>query len=434
MQNFLKAGFVAALFAVVGCGESVVELSEEDQVQESSDALLGGTATKERPEIGRIFFQGSSTCTATLIHPRVVITAKHCVSNGSCDDGLCENARTSFMVPDENGRPAYYLVKNYRSLGVNGNVETGSSGKNKNLSFEEGYALNDDIALLLLRDEVPASQATPAKLATAHPEPGREMTVWGFGCTNRDTKGGGGTKRKINFTQDEKSNVLCPGDSGGPVTDTESGELYYVNSGYWIVSEPWQTDIFGDVVTLRNRVDEQLEAWGIIEGDEPQQPQEPEMDEPQVDDPVDPVEPDAPVCRPFETTPPEAGMPLRVSLLWPEKTDLDLFVQDPAGNKIYYGNRTTAEGAQLKKADCLSSSCPALEDGSDYSEWVEWSGKPLQGEYKVWAVNYDGKAEANFAIMVESDRGNTSFDGVLSYARESSQVWTFTYEDREICE
>jgi MYXO-CTERM domain-containing protein len=107
---------------------------------------------------------------------------------------------------------------------------------------------------------------------------------------------------------------------------------------------------------------------------------------------------------------------------------MDLYVETPSGELVYYRDRTSSDGAVMLKDDCINSSCPAREDGSDYSEVIHWAeGQPAPGTYTMWAVNYNGNATANFLLQVESDHGHTNFSGSLSGAGEESQRWTFTY-------
>src|SRR5437870_4169995 len=64
-----------ALF-LVGCGSA----ENVDSTGENRGSIVGGTATSSFPAVGALTKNGSPFCSGTLIAPRKVATAAHCLS------------------------------------------------------------------------------------------------------------------------------------------------------------------------------------------------------------------------------------------------------------------------------------------------------------------------------------------------------------------
>ena len=134
---FTKDSALLALTALlmIGCAD----ISPEALGDEGDEKLLRGQVTSVRPEIGRLSLNGS-LCTATLIRPRVVISAAHCVG--------------------------------YRTRsGAWGDFVVERSGRAHRHRIDAVYSFGDrlgekDITLIHLADPVPNSLATPAKIST----------------------------------------------------------------------------------------------------------------------------------------------------------------------------------------------------------------------------------------------------------------------------
>src|SRR5688572_9297425 len=89
----------------VELGESEVELGESEvELQETQHRVVNGTVSNARPEIGLIYPSG---CTATLIHPRVVLTAHHCLDSSN---PLVVPSGAKFVI-DKNGTKYEYAVR-----------------------------------------------------------------------------------------------------------------------------------------------------------------------------------------------------------------------------------------------------------------------------------------------------------------------------------
>jgi len=219
------ASSVLAVVFLVACGGPTAE-------ETSSESVVGGSLQNHtNPEIGRFITPFSGSCTATLIAPDIAITAAHCVRYESSGSG---GGQVRFRSAQGNV-DAY--VSAYRSF-----------------STQPGRA---DVALLKLSRDVASRIATPRPLAARAPQRGETVQLWGYGCTQRDTRNSQG-KTTITSRYGSSQN-LCKGDSGGPLINT-SGQIIGINSAYDTISG---ADIFALPSSLRSAIQSQVEAFGF---------------------------------------------------------------------------------------------------------------------------------------------------------------------------
>nr|WP_246019425.1 trypsin-like serine protease [Saccharothrix australiensis] len=116
---------------------------------EVSPYIIGGGYASNAPWAARLFSNGRQTCSATIIAPTWILTAKHCVSGG----GL------SFRI---------------------GSLNQSSGGTLAN--GVQTHTHSSDLALVRLDKSVSGTYAT---LASSSPGAGTSVQVYGWGATSR---------------------------------------------------------------------------------------------------------------------------------------------------------------------------------------------------------------------------------------------------------
>lgn len=110
------------------------------------------------------------------------------------------------------------------------------------------------------------------------------------------------------------------------------------------------------------------------------------------------------------------GGDVQVSLIWNTTADIDLWVTDPSGERIYYANRTSASGGMLDVDD---------RDGMG-PENVFWppGGAPA-GTYVVQVDHWSGASPTGYTVTTVVQGVVRTFTGSVA-SGETDQVTTFT--------
>ncbi len=218
---------------VLGGCAAAQEEGDGAEVGETNDAIIGGTATFDRPEIG-IVFHANSLCTGTLVRPNVVLTAMHCTGIAKDQDVSPSSTQPGFVFEIRKSATERhrYFADRLTTITVGTDLDGSQRWRSK------------DIALLRLVEDVPAAIARPANIAPSWPRLFGSVSIYGYGCTDRAAgpdgrRPGSGTKRKKDYTWSlglffgfSDTQNSCPGDSGGPLLDLERNAVLGTTSGY----------------------------------------------------------------------------------------------------------------------------------------------------------------------------------------------------------
>lgn len=183
-----------------------------------SGRIIGGTEVPKglRPEVAALKVD-SSSCTSTLVGPRVILTASHCVSDKS------------------------------------GKVEIDGNSYGVRLFRSPLYPkIDHDLAVGILDREVP--NVDPLSLMGKDPTKGEKVLLFGFGCTQAGGGGGNdGILREGEASLIDATNLdlvtegaaACFGDSGGPLLawDLAGLSVVGVQSKGNIKDRTWSTRV-----------------------------------------------------------------------------------------------------------------------------------------------------------------------------------------------
>jgi MYXO-CTERM domain-containing protein len=299
------------LFA--GCAAPVEETNGH-----ISSPIAGGEVDSEHPAVfGSVTLRDGnvSTCTASLIAPNLLLTARHCVASVPSPEVICGNSRFGEPLDPEN-----YIATNAIRLESS---RTWFEAAKMHVPSEGDDTCGFDIALVTLSSNVPSSVAQPmVPRIDRGVTSGEEYTAVGYGIDVEGNIQGrmvledlevqcnpGSCGSGVRVTEFRGSAGICEGDSGGPAIDTDGKVVGIVSRGASECSDP----VYGAVSAWSSFIrDVALEAaevggyetpfWVTTGKSDP--PSEP------VDPPGEPVEPPPanPEPPPVSPEPPvEAG-------------------------------------------------------------------------------------------------------------------------------
>lgn len=231
------SALLSAALLVGGCASD-----REGAVDGARQAIAGGTVDLTTSHVFLLLShsQGSGgLCTATLIAPNLLLTARHCVSPGDGEDRVrCGDSMLGEPFP-----PNAFLALNDPHPSE---ASPSFRASEVRVPGEGVDTCGYDIALVVLSENVPASISTPAvPRIDRDVVPGEKYTAVGYGVNeNGDPNGSrmklsgltiacqpGSCGEGVESTEFRGETGICSGDSGGPALDADGKVVGVVSRG-----------------------------------------------------------------------------------------------------------------------------------------------------------------------------------------------------------
>lgn len=254
------------------------DLDSEEAFEDDADnrsEIVNGTATSDYPATGVMINGGQSWCTGTVIAPRKVLTAAHCVENQS------PSQFTFAFGPD-----AYQPQEEIQVVDM------------KTHPAWDSQQLANDIAILTLASDASVAPI-PLNQSMDQSWIGQHLLLVGYGVSNGPNQTGGGVKRMVDVTVSQltattlryettNGKSACNGDSGGPAFLVQGGALTLVGVTSYGDQNCQQYGVYTRVDAFLDFIEAEIAA---DPGQPPTDPGQPPTDP---NDPSDPNDPGIP--------------------------------------------------------------------------------------------------------------------------------------------